>query len=79
MESSFPVVEELGSMRGSERGLSNFTLSWQELVREQNSDPGVRQLCQHALEESKVSTVPRCYFFKARSTDEKWRPPTLQE
>ena len=78
MESSFPVVEELGSMRGSERGRSNFTLSWQELVREQNSDPGVRQLFQHALEESKVSTVPRC-FFKARSTDEKWRPPTLQE
>ena len=61
----FPVVKELGSnQRGSGKDLSNFVLSRQELIREQNSDPEIRKLCQYALEESKVPTVPRCYSFK---------------
>ena len=44
--------------------------------KEQNSDPEIRQLCQHALEESQVFTVPRCCFFKQGALTRKWRPPT---
>ena len=53
----------------------NFTLSWQELIRKQNSDLEIRQLCQHALGESKVSNVPRYCFLKQRVLMRKWRPP----
>ena len=75
--SYFPVVEELGSnQRGSEKDPSNFVLSRQVLIREQNSDPEIRKLCQYALEKSKVPTVPRCYFFKQGVLMRKWRPPT---
>ena len=76
----FLVVEGFGSnQRGSETDQFHFNLSWQELTREQNSDLKIRELCQHALEESKVSTIPRCYFFKQGVLMRKWRPPTTPE
>ena len=75
--SYFPVVKELGSnQRSSGKDPSNFVLSWQKLIREQNSDPEIRKLCQYALEEFKVPTVPRCYSFKQGVLIRKWRPPT---
>ena len=55
----------------------NFTLSRQELIKEQNKDAEIRNLYQHALDEADISTVPRCYFLKEGVLMRKWRPPTI--
>ena len=58
-------------------GVFNFTLSRQELIKEQNKDAEMGNLYQHALDEADISTVPRCYFLKQGVLMRKWRPPTI--
>ena len=58
-------------------GVFNFTLSRQELIKEQNKDVEMGNLYQHALDEADISTVPRCYFLKEGVLMRKWRPPTI--
>ena len=40
----------------------NFTLSRQELIKEQNEDAEIANLYQHALDEIGISTALRCYL-----------------
>ena len=47
-----------------EIGMCDFTLSRQELIKEQNKNAEIGNLYWNALDEADISTVPRCYFLK---------------
>ena len=65
------------SSKEDEEDELTLTLSRQELIKEQSSDPAIQQLFQHALDEQEISTVPRCYFLKHGVLMRKWRSPTV--
>ena len=60
-----------------EISVCDFTLSRQELIKEQNKDAEIGNLYRHALDEADISTVPRCYFLKEGVLMRRWRPPTI--
>ena len=60
-----------------EISVCNFTLSRQELIKEQNKDAEIGNLYPHALDEATISTVPRCYFLKEGVLMRKWRLLTI--
>ena len=70
-------VEKQPVNQASTEDVSLLTFTRQELLREQSDDPEIQQLCQYALDEHKVDTVPRGYFMKDGVLMRKWRPPTV--
>ena len=72
------VAKELVSAQEiTKESESNFVLTRQELIKEQGDDPEIQELCQSAIEEADISTVPRCYFLKQGVLMRKWRPPVV--
>ena len=63
------VAKELVSAQEiTKESESNFVITWH---------PEIQELCQSAIEEADISTVPRCYFLKQGVLMRKWRPPVV--
>ena len=75
--------ERSKEMKGSEKsdkelgGKEYLPCSRETLVKDQENDPEIRQLCEKALTVAEAGQEPVCYYRQAGVLMRKWRPPEV--
>ena len=59
------------------KGKSTYLVTEKTLIKDQESDPEIRQLCEKALTIAEAGKEPVCYYRQSGVLMRKWRPPEV--